>query len=108
MSNLPCPIERLADRVRTILRSVTNHALIDEHIDDTEHANITALREVESNLIDLSARRKAARHLEQMEGVTDYTHRLFRAASLDVVDLGAERTKRAANVIAFPTQNHVG
>lgn len=110
MSNLTCPLENLSFRVSSILRTYTRQAKADNHIDEVEHATINDLREVQTSLVDFSARRKLARHIEQMDGVTEYTNRLARVADLKIVDLTNERKKRpGANVVELrPNQQSAG
>lgn len=103
MANLPCPFERAAEATGRLMARVRRMALAhDQYIDDDERQTLDGLRVLRDELQHRSALRKAARHLEQIDDVTEYSHRLFAAADLDIVDLAAERARRRPTVLAFP------
>jgi hypothetical protein len=109
MANLTCPLERLAERLAARRRQFRMHALADNNFDPEERAFHDDLLGDEHYVIDLSAKRKLARHIEQMDVVTDYTNRLAKAIDLKVIDLHAERQIRpGANVVQFQTRKDFG
>jgi len=88
-------------------RKMLRHFLKDRTLDPDERALLDEFDGEHEDLAAYRARQVAAQSYER-NGDTRRTREAFRHAGRELVDLDAERRRRGANVIAFPSRQDAG